>query len=232
MKALLDHSNVRANCPDCDGAVTTFERVYGGRELGHVLVNYSHHHGPMIYSRVLYTLLRCAGCGRAGLAKIHDNGNEHQAALEWFYPNSLELAELPDGVPAEIEADFREAETCASFGAKRGASALIRSALEKALKANGYVKRSLEANIDDAASDGVITAARKQKAHEDVRVLGNDVLHDEWREVADEEVELAIHYTQRVLEDLYDDRGSVESILLSKKRLPKAEKVTTAESGS
>ncbi len=220
MKAKLSNANVRARCPDCDGALTTFERVYGGRELGHVLINYSHYYGPSIYSRILYTLLRCAGCGRGGLAKIHDNGNENDAALEWFFPNSLELSELPDAVPAEIEADFREAETCASFGAKRGASALIRSALEKALKASGYVKRSLEANIDDAASDGVITDARKQKAHEDVRVLGNDVLHDAWREVTDEEVELAIHYTQRVLEDLYDDRNSVENILLAKKRLP------------
>ena len=219
MQARLDRTTVRANCPDCDGALTTFERSYGGRDLGHIVVNYSHHYGPRIYSRVLYLLLRCAGCGRGGLAKIHDDGSEQQTALEWFFPNSLGLAVLPDGVPGEISADFREAEICASFGARRGASALIRSALEKALKANGYVKRSLEANIDDAAGDGVITAARKQKAHDDVRVLGNDVLHDEWREVTDEEVELAIHYTQRVLEDLYDDRNSVENILLAKKRL-------------
>jgi hypothetical protein len=219
MKATIDGTNVRANCPDCDGALTTFERIHGGSALGHIVVNSSHYYGPRIYSRVLYLLLRCAGCGRGGLAKVHDDGSERDTALEWFFPNSIELAQLPDGVPMEISADFREAEVCASFGAQRGASALVRSALEKALKASGYIKRSLEANIDDAADDGVITSSRRQKAHEDVRVLGNDVLHDEWREVTDEEVTLALHYTQRVLEDLYDDRSSVESILIAKKRL-------------
>jgi hypothetical protein len=76
----------------------------------------------------------------------------------------------------------------------------FRSALEKALKANGYMKGSLAARIDEAAGDGVITEARRKRAHEDVRVLGNDVLHDEWRSVTDDEV-TAAHYVQRILED-------------------------------
>ena len=103
-----------------------------------------------------------------------------------------------------------------------GSSALLRSTLEKALKANGYTKSSLEQKIDDAASDGVITAARKQKAHEDIRVLGNEVVHDEWRAVDEEEVEAALHYAQRILEDLYDDRDAVEGILISKEKLSPA----------
>ena len=75
--------------------------------------------------------------------------------------------------------------------------------------------------IDKAAADGVITAARSKRAHDDVRVLGNDVLHDDWRVVTEEEVELSHRYVQRILEDLYDDRASVEDILREKKRLPK-----------
>ena len=108
MQARLDGTNVRANCPDCEGALTTFERVHGGRDLGHVIVNYHHYFGPRTYSRVLYLLLRCAGCGRGGLVKIHDDGSERDAALEWFYPNSIEMANLPEGVPAEISADFEK----------------------------------------------------------------------------------------------------------------------------
>ena len=38
-------------------------------------------------------------------------------------------------------------------------------------------------------TDGVITEARRKRAHEDIRSLGNDVLHEDWREVTDDEVE-------------------------------------------
>jgi hypothetical protein len=129
---------------------------------------------------------------------------------------------LPDTVPEGIVKEFHEAELCASVEAWRGASALYRSVLEKTLKDNGYKKGSLADKIDEAAADGVITAARSRRAHEDVRVLGNDVLHDEWREVTEEEVDLAHHYAQRILEDLYDDRPSVEAILTKKGRITTA----------
>ncbi|MCI0339183.1 MAG: DUF4145 domain-containing protein [Acidobacteria bacterium] len=103
---------------------------------------------------------------------------------------------------------------------------MFRSALEKTLKANGYVRqggklRDLESKIDEAANDGIITDARRRRAHEEVRVLGNDVLHDEWREVKDEEVELAHLYTQRILEDFYDDRETVVKKLIELGRLTK-----------
>lgn len=108
----------------------------------------------------------------------------------------------------------------------RAASALFRSVLEKTLKANGYTKgtdptlRDLQKRIDAAAADGVITQARQKKAHDDIRALGNDVLHDDWRTVQDDEVEDAHRYMQRILEDLYDDRPTVEAILIAKGRLP------------
>jgi hypothetical protein len=92
-----------------------------------------------------------------------------------------------------------------AFKAKRAASALFRSVLEKTLKTNGYTKgndtslKDLQKRIDAAATDGVITDARRKKAHEDIRALGNDVLHDDWREVTDAEVEDAHRYTQRIL---------------------------------
>ncbi|HTD15917.1 MAG TPA: DUF4145 domain-containing protein [Chthoniobacterales bacterium] len=129
-------------------------------------------------------------------------------------------------MPSDILTEFREAEKCASFGANRAASALFRSVLEKTLKANGYTKttdpglRDLQKRIDAAAADGVITDARRKKAHDDIRSLGNDVLHDDWRNVTDDEVQDAHRYTQRILEDLYDDRATVVAILTAKGRLP------------
>jgi len=151
-----------------------------------------------------------------------------------FFPFSVDAAQLPKAVPLEIVKEFREAEQCASFGANRAASALFRSALEKTLKVNGYSKdkdstlTDLKKRIDAAAGDGVITAARQQKAHDEVRTLGNDVLHDEWRAVTDDEVEDAHHYCQRILEDLYDDRPTVEKLLIAKGRLSSPTPQTSA----
>lgn len=102
------------------------------------------------------------------------------------------------------------------------AIALLRSALEKTLQTNGYARGTLPAKIDEAAADGVITAARSQKAHEDIRVLGNEVVHDEWRAVTEDEGQSALHYTQRVLEDLCDDRDPVERILIGKGRIQRS----------
>jgi len=99
------------------------------------------------------------------------------------------------------------------------ASALLRSTLEKTLRANGYVKGNLASRIDEAANDGILTEARRKRAHDEVRVLGNDVLHDEWKEILSEDVDAAHHYVQRILEDFYDDRSSVEKILMDKKRI-------------
>lgn len=60
--------------------------------------------------------------------------------------------------------------------------------------------------------------ARSVRAHEDIRALGNDILHDDWRAISEEEYELAHRYTQRILEDWYDDRASVLTLLKSKNR--------------
>jgi len=100
-----------------------------------------------------------------------------------------------------------------------GGSALLRSTLEKTLSANGYKKGTLAERIDEAAADGAITAARSKRAHDDIRVLGNDILHDDWRAVTEDEFDQAHHYAQRILEDFYDDRPSVEALLIAKGRL-------------
>jgi Domain of unknown function (DUF4145) len=100
---------------------------------------------------------------------------------------------------------------------------MFRSVLDKTLRANGYKENertNLKLQIDMAADDGVITEARKRRAHEEVRVLGNDVLHDEWHEIPAEDVEAARHYMQRILEDLYDDRESVLRLLRDAGRVP------------
>jgi hypothetical protein len=139
--------------------------------------------------------------------------------LKEFYPASVDAAKVPAAVPTDILAEFREGELCAAHGAYRAASALMRSVLEKTLKASGYTSGNLKSKIADIASDGIITENRRDRAHEG-RELGNDILHDAWRVIEPEEYEAAHHYTQRILEDLYDDRPSIEGRLRAKSRLP------------
>lgn len=215
---LIDSSDVRARCPNCDGAMSLFSHLDNNRqEYGVISIGGNHHFDGRNYSTIEWRLLRCSGCDQAGLAKIH-KGNM-PLSLESFHPRALPCSPIPDGVPNSISNEFREAELCISVEAWRGASALLRSTLEKTLGENGYLDGSLHDKIDNAAEDGVITAARKRKAHDDIRVLGNEVVHDEWRVVSEDEVHAALHYAQRILEDFYDDRESVEKILIKQKRI-------------
>lgn len=110
------------------------------------------------------------------------------------------------------------AELCASVQAWRAGSTMLRSVLEKVLTQNGYTEKRLVDKIDAANKDGIITDSRTQKAHNEIRVLGNDILHDEWKEVSEEDFSVAYHYCQRIIEDFYDDRDTIENILKVKGR--------------
>jgi len=44
------------------------------------------------------------------------------------------------------------------------------------------------------------------------------VLHEEWREVLQAAVEASHHYVARIIEDLYDDRKTIEALLAANGR--------------
>ena len=178
----------------------------------------THQYENAEYHRIIYKLYRCSVCNRPGVGKLHRNDNNSKSTLEWFWPTALKKEKLPSNIPPEILNEFREAELCMSVGAWRAAAALLRSTLEKGLKVNGYDEKNLYKKIEAAGDDGVITSARRQRAQDLVRTLGNDVLHDDWRVVTQEEVEDAHKYVGRILEDFYDDRATVEKLLTSKNR--------------
>jgi hypothetical protein len=144
----------------------------------------------------------------------------HVEGLISFHPEARERLKLPIAVPEGVRNEFHEAEKCMEAGCLRAAAGLFRSVLDKTMRANGYKKvGDLKKQIEAAAADGVITESRKKRAHDDIRVLGNDVLHDEWEPIPEEAVEAAHHYTQRILEDLYDDRPTALALLRDKKRI-------------
>lgn len=156
--------------------------------------------------------MKCTGCERGGLALIESYmGGRAQdelkpRILDWTPSNPYRL-DLPAATEPNILKEFREAERCASIAAYRGACALLRSALEKSLKHFGLGRsgQNLSQRIERAVSLGAITRALGQRAHEEIRILGNDVVHDEWREISEGEWTVAHKYCQRVLEALFDD---------------------------
>ena len=125
---------------------------------------------------------------------------------------------IPPGVPTSVEHELRESEACFHAGRARAASAMARSALEKLLRANGYDTGNLVQKIDAAHADGIITLAHQKRAHSDIRTLGNDILHEEWREVSAEEVQLAHTYLLWIIQDFYGSRPEIEEQLAAKGR--------------
>lgn len=214
-----------ARCPGCSGAKSSFEWIYKGKKLGAVMKKSKNEYGNDW--NIAYRLFRCGGCGVGGIGKIKYGGNSDYPgsynSLVWFFPESKERLTLPAGTPKGITMEFREAEKCFENNCFRAAAGLFRSVLDKTMRSNGYKtnqEKNLVKQIDAAASDGIITQSRKKRAHEEIRVLGNDVLHDDWCEVIEEDVEATRHYTQRILEDFYDDRETVLKLLREANRIP------------
>jgi hypothetical protein len=234
MAIINEQGNVIARCPDCNGAKSTFEYASQGQSRGNFTKVFPRSGLGRSEDelRVRFQLFRCAGCGRGGLGAIrmmalpdHSYPQSIWQLLQ-FFPEAEERLKLPTAVPKGIQNEFLEAEICVEHECYRAGAALFRSVLDKTLRDNGYKtkRENLREQIDEAAADGVITSARKSKAHEEIRVLGNDVLHDEWRAISLEDVEAAHHYVQRILEDFYDDRESVLAQIRKAKRVPSEDK--------
>lgn len=205
---LKQGNSVAAPCPGCGGEPTTFEPVPSASCSRTVEGGWNEH----------CILLKCSVCGRGAACLLIEAPVGGTKDLREFWPKVPVHARVPADVPDDINAELRESEQCIGVGALRAAAALLRSTLEKVLKANGYDQATLVSKIEAASKDGVLTEARMNRANALVRVLGNDVLHEEWREVMVEEVSSAHHYVVRVLEDFYDDRPTVETLLIQKGR--------------
>lgn len=217
--AKVNHEgNIVAKCPGCNGSRSTYEWRSGtSGQFGSIIIDTKDRYRNDI--SIHFRLFKCAGCGRGGLGVIQTDRSTYPSdrkVLVEFYPEVKDRLTLPISTPDDISSEYDEAQRCYENNCYRAAAGLFRSVLEKTLKANGYKLRSmrtLEAKIDAAANDGVITRSRQRRAHEEIRVLGNDVLHDDWREISAEDVEASRHYCQRILEDFYDDREEVEKLL-------------------
>jgi len=221
--------SIVARCRGCQGGLSTFVWKIDGKPIGAITDRIEDAHWRNCL--IAYRLFQCGGCGMGALGVVKFGGDsaypgEYNRLIQ-FFPESKQRSSLPNSVPDGIKKEFREAEKCLESDCFRAAAGLFRSVLDKSMRANGYNTRqehNLYKQIEAAATDGVITQARKRRAHDEIRVLGNDVLHDDWHEIHANDVEAARHYCQRILEDLYDDRDSVLSLLREAGRKPEEDR--------
>ncbi len=213
--------NVVAGCPGCWGAQSSFNRV------NEIYYNTTRKSGQWFTTFFLF--YQCNSCNHGGMGKFILKDLEKEIKMSniksfEFYPDVLPSVGLPEDTPEGIKNEFREAEKCLQLGCLRAAAGLFRSVLDKTFRANGlHTKKesNLYQQIEAATREGILTASRRRRAHDDIRVLGNDVLHDEWHAIPEDDVLAAQHYAQRIIEDFYDDRESVTQQLREAGRLPK-----------
>lgn len=211
-----------ARCRWCQGAVSTLLFANsGGAEYGHISRELKFTDGTGSLN-VDWHLVKCAGCGSGALVAIYETKTHRGVKTDVLvHPDVEERVTVSSAVPNGVLAEFDEAQGCSDHGHHRAAMTMLRSALEKALIDSGYVKGKLFHQLQAARDDGVITAARLNRVDENVRGLGNDVVHDPYRRITAMEYRTARDYLVFLLHDLYDDRESVEEILREKGRLPR-----------
>ena len=87
---LLDNLSVRANCPNCDGAISNFIRLgtdkIGGDDLFSYSINKNTHIRGKAYSRIEYRLLQCSGCGKGAVSEVYTHPEK---LMVDFYPVSI-----------------------------------------------------------------------------------------------------------------------------------------------
>jgi hypothetical protein len=219
----------RCGSSKCNGAKTGFDWKENAKQIGYTDVISKYDSYNRCYKTVQSRIYKCASCGFGSVAQIafsHKNKDDFPGfniEIIEFSNEAIEKLPIPKFTPNDIYNEFREAENCFEEKCNRAALALFRSVIEKVLNQHGYdnkikkgektLKPSLADKIDLAKQEGIISLALCKRAHEKIRVVGNDILHDEWREVLDQEVEETREYCQRVLEAFYDDIETVSKII-------------------
>lgn len=95
---------------------------------------------------------------------------------EEVYPQPMPSA-TDERIPNPMKTDLKEAKICLSVNAFRGCAVLARRAIQSAcIHKKAHEKKTLEKQIDELGSKGIITDSLRKWAHA-VRWIGNDAAH-------------------------------------------------------
>lgn len=106
---------------------------------------------------------------------------------------------------------------------------MLRSTLEKTLRKHGYSEWQLSTNLKNLSEDNILPRWLVKQNSQIVKILGDEILHGDWREITPEEYQKAHHFVERLIESFYDDHDSVVEDLKEKGRLTVEKKSQTKE---
>ncbi len=145
-------------CPHCNVARPRLQRVHYHETANHKGGN------PRVWS-----LYDCGTCGGVVMTVAFKG----DAAVQTAWPSATTVSDM---VPARAKNYLEQA--ISSLHAPAGAVMLTGSAVDAMLKDKGYKSGTLNARIDQAAQDHLITAEMAAWAHE-IRLDANDQRHSD-----------------------------------------------------
>ena len=120
-------------------------------------------------SDMISGVLTCRQCGKKTIF-----GMTNDAIT--FYPTQNAYGQLSENTPNSVRDIFSDAELCYYGMGFRGAVAMCRACVERALKERNITHGVLEGKIDEAEGTGILTRREYMLAHGS-RLVGNDALH-------------------------------------------------------
>lgn len=220
MNPKVSNNNVTAYCDVCKANSNFLYKDSNGKIFGSFDSENSNLLDSRVdsrYGRIEYILVSCSSCKRGGLVELHYHGGGYSFIS--FFPSPTGHTDLPKKTPSDIQAEFKSSENCVSIDEYRPAAAMLRSTLEKTLKKHGYEEWGLSDNLKNLSSDNILPRWLVKQNSEIVKILGDEILHGDWREVTTEEYRKAHHYVERLIESFYDDHASVIEDLQQRGRL-------------
>ena len=189
---------------------------YSGNVLSHVICAFCgieghltvEHHvekkHPQRRKTLNYDTCRCSNCGNLTMvlwAESTSGGIVNFRATPW----PLKIVKHPEHWPADVGRHWLQAKRSLEGKNFDAAAIMARSALQIALRKNGASGNSLNQEIDDLATKGILPPIMKDWAHA-VRLMGNDSAHP--KPDADgpppEDVKELVRFLDFLLEYLYD----------------------------
>jgi len=130
-----------------------------------------------LYETELYAGMECHACGKFILGCVAKDGEYSEWDYRLHYPLESPNDKVADEIPPHIAADFSEALRCLWVKAYRATVAMCARALQTSCDEKDAKGGTLNKQIDDLGSKGVITEPLRQWAHQ-VRLTRNRELHE------------------------------------------------------
>src|ERR1700722_5870220 len=196
---------MRMVCPHCD-VVAHFTEVWSD-DIFEPPIRY---HGKPAVRRCWV----CDNCSCPICGIVPNTGGEIDVNLIW--PEAVSYRAYDD-VPEVIASAASAAHQALGAKAPRASGAMARAVVEATAKDKGIPSGNLQAKIDRLHSNGHISEAMKEAAHE-IRFAGNEVAHGDLVQepVSIDEATEIVELMDAILERVYQEPAKVDRIRASR----------------